>query len=221
MRTENDFDAWLQRLQTATAENFLGIRQEILIWIEHARPEELEKLRSWIQNTLRNIRGGQVNANTLEPFSTGLTMRQDPAAAPILGELVLLMEGSEVEDVAEALGDMGPAAAGAVPFLMQLVRRAGEDTAWTRAKAASSLGQIGDRSAIPVLTDALSDPRSSVRLMTVEALGKLRGVEAIPRIQHVAEHDADPQVREEAKRVVTDLVENLDTPPRTNAPGGS
>jgi hypothetical protein len=74
--------------------------------------------------------------------------------------------------VAEALGNIGPAAASAIPSLTEALLDADMDV---RERAAEALGKIGPAAvlAIPSLTAALRDPDKEVRGAAVEALGKI------------------------------------------------
>jgi HEAT repeat protein len=53
-----------------------------------------------------------------------------------------------------------------------------------------SLAQIGDRSAIPPLIEALSDPNASMRVLAIYALVELRATEAMPRLRQLLDDDA-------------------------------
>jgi len=55
-------------------------------------------------------------------------------------------------------------------------------TEWQRYNAACALGELGDKSAIPALIDALDSPSNSVRECAVSSLGDLDAVAAVPRI---------------------------------------
>jgi HEAT repeat protein len=48
-----------------------------------------------------------------------------------------------------------------------------------------SLGQIGDRSAIPALIGSLSDPNPSIRVLATYALVELKAAEALPRLRQL------------------------------------
>jgi HEAT repeat protein len=52
-----------------------------------------------------------------------------------------------------------------------------------------NLGHIGDKRAIPILIKLLDNEVSDVRGGAVQALGKLEAVEALAKIEYIAEHD--------------------------------
>jgi HEAT repeat protein len=54
---------------------------------------------------------------------------------------------------------------------------------------AQDLGELGDKKAIPILINLLDNDVADVRGGAVQALGKLIAVEALPRIEFIAEHD--------------------------------
>lgn len=58
--------------------------------------------------------------------------------------------------------------------VQQIAPSAQDARADTRAKAAEMLGEIGDRSAIPILQRLLKDTSADVRRQAVEALGKMK-----------------------------------------------
>ena len=101
-------------------------------------------------------------------------------------------------EAASALGDIGPAAASAVPALSNAL----EDEEWiVRSAAAMSLGGIGPpaKSAVSALTNALEDEDEDVREEAASALGKIgpAAAAAVPALTN-ALRDEDEEVREEA-----------------------
>ncbi|HKG21078.1 MAG TPA: HEAT repeat domain-containing protein [Blastocatellia bacterium] len=81
---------------------------------------------------------------------------------------------------ARALGSNGPAAARAVPSLIQIIETDGEH--YVRQEAVVALGMIGDRSALPALYRASRDPSpylSSAALSAIRSIEKNK--EAIPQ----------------------------------------
>ena len=69
-----------------------------------------------------------------------------------------------------------------------------EGSARHRAEAAWTLGQQGDKKAVPHLVKVLKDPDASVRAAAADALGKLGGKEAAPALGELLK-DEDPMVR--------------------------
>ncbi len=118
-----------------------------------------------------------------------------------------------------ALGQLGPKAADAVPALMALL----EDTQqyeYVRGAAAWALGRIGDRQAVPLLTETLESKHVSVRRNAPLALGNLEEAskEAVPKLLELVK-DPDATVRvnsavalwkiEKHQRAVPALVEMI------------
>jgi HEAT repeat-containing taxis protein len=69
------------------------------------------------------------------------------------------------------LGDMGTAARGAVPTLLELLRG---ESVQGRKLAAMTLGNIGVPEAVPALQQALDDGNEVVRKLAAGALAKIR-----------------------------------------------
>lgn len=71
--------------------------------------------------------------------------------------------------------------------------------AGVRSRAAWELGQMGDRSAIPALIEALqNDENEDVRWSAAWALGKLGDKAAIPALEEASENDESEDVRNRA-----------------------
>lgn len=87
----------------------------------------------------------------------------------------------------------------AVPELLEVIARRGRDP-YLLSAAARSLGQIGDRQAVPELTALLHDPSVSymVRIEAVKALAELDGEAARRTLAEVAAKDSNDRVREMA-----------------------
>lgn len=77
-------------------------------------------------------------------------------------------------------------------------------TEWQRYNAAAALGELGDKSAIPYLIDALGSPSESVRQSAASSLWELRAVEAIPALKKLS-NDPSPGVRANAGQAIKDL----------------
>lgn len=77
-------------------------------------------------------------------------------------------------------------------------------TEWQRYNAAAALGELGARSAIPALIDALNDSNEWVRVNAIHSLGDLHATEALPRLrQMIMDPSSDVQVA--AKQEVASL----------------
>jgi HEAT repeat protein len=76
-----------------------------------------------------------------------------------------------------------------------------------------SLGQIGDKSAVPPLIHTLSDPSSDMRVLAIYALEKLKAKSALPRLRlllndnEMTHFDGQETVAEAAKKAVAELQE--------------
>ncbi|MFT3791248.1 MAG: HEAT repeat domain-containing protein [Rudaea sp.] len=77
-------------------------------------------------------------------------------------------------------------------------------TEWQRYNAAAALGELGDRSAIPALVEALKSPSEWVRTNAVQSLDQLGAVEAMPNIKALL-LDQSSDVRAAANVVIKDL----------------
>jgi len=67
-----------------------------------------------------------------------------------------------------------------------------------RANAAWALGEIGDKTAVPVLRKALSDPDTNVRLKAASAVLKIKPKEAVPELITLL-GDKSPMVHDRAR----------------------
>lgn len=68
-------------------------------------------------------------------------------------------------------------------------------TEWQRYNAAAALGELGAKSAIPALLEALTDSSESVRVNAIHSLGELHATKALPRLQQmIMDPSADVQV---------------------------
>jgi HEAT repeat protein len=68
-----------------------------------------------------------------------------------------------------------------------------------------ALGLLNESSAIPLLQSFLTDPIWTVRVAAIRALGHLRDRSSIVRLKEMAESDADPIVRETARRSLSQM----------------
>ena len=77
-------------------------------------------------------------------------------------------------------------------------------TDWQRYNAACALGELGDKSAIPALVEALASPSNSVRECVVSSLGDLDAVVAVPHIEKLL-GDPSPDARANAAYALAQL----------------
>ncbi|MGC9781652.1 MAG: HEAT repeat domain-containing protein [Candidatus Heimdallarchaeota archaeon] len=102
--------------------------------------------------------------------------------------------------IAWGLGYLGKNATIAVPVLIDLMKN---DESLVRWRSAQALGLIGDNKAIPVLLNALKEDKcGDVRSSTVNALGKLEALEAIPHINWTILNDDHEDTRFEATMAI-------------------
>jgi len=124
-------------------------------------------------------------------------------AVPDLARVLARDETDAV--VSAALARIGPAAAGAVPVLVEALRSENADRRW---RAARTLGRIGPpaREGVPALAGALTDPLVTVRVHAARALGRI-GAGARPAAADLqrATGDPDEQVRREARQALDRL----------------
>ncbi|MGH7450190.1 MAG: HEAT repeat domain-containing protein, partial [bacterium] len=194
---------WLNRMNQANGDDYNRLYRDFACWIADLPPSKSKTIREYVAKLRDKIQAEDLEGTEIEPFVDGLVARHDPEAAPLLGELLILDNFFMKEDLAEGLGEMGETAKGAVPYLIQVIRKNGnEEEQWVRAKAAWALGKIGDASAVEALIDALSDPAGPVRLNATSALRALGAKRATRKILRMMEKDKDYLVRAEAARAL-------------------
>jgi len=87
-------------------------------------------------------------------------------------------------------------------FVTTLTTSLGDKQHRVRAMAASHLGVLQAKSAIPLLIKALEDEHAYVRSCAALALGRMRAVEAKGILQHVSQEDWDQTVRSRAREAL-------------------
>ena len=87
-------------------------------------------------------------------------------------------------------------------FTTTLKTAVGDKQHRIRGMAASHLGVLQVKSAVPLLLDALGDEHAYVRSCAALALGRMRAVEAKAKLQHIMEEDWDQTVRGRAREAV-------------------
>jgi HEAT repeat protein len=122
----------------------------------------------------------------------------DPSTVSVLLPLVEHADPNIGQAAIEALGNLR--AREAVPSLLAALSA----EAWLQFAAIAALGEIGDERAIRPLLDLATD--ELLGESAVEALGKIGGVEALPRmIALLIEHDRLP-LRDHLLRAIADVV---------------
>jgi HEAT repeat protein len=113
---------------------------------------------------------------------------------PVLSGVLPTQEGWQA---AYALGNIGPAAAPAVPALIEVLKREKVPRAFRTPPSSSlALGKIQEP-AIPALEAVLNDPEPAVRLAAVVAFNFMgpHAHSAVPQLLKLL-HDSEPEVRQ-------------------------
>jgi HEAT repeat protein len=146
------------------------------------------------------VREADVAAALADP-DPGVRRRACEVAAalprPDLRPLLADGDPSVVEVAAWALGERGPASAGAVEDLAGVA--GGHDDPLCREAAVAALGAIGDERGLPAILAALSD-KPAVRRRAVIALSPFEGPE-VDAAMAAARDDRDWQVRQAAEEL--------------------
>ena len=87
-------------------------------------------------------------------------------------------------------------------FMTTMKTALGDKQHRIRGMAASHLGVLEVKSAVPLLLAALEDEHAYVRSCAALALGRMRAVEAKAKLQHIIEEDWDQTVRGRAREAV-------------------
>jgi len=105
-----------------------------------------------------------------------------------------LRERSEKARLAAVQSAAFPRNVSAVPHLAGVMLRI-DQPAELRAAAALALGRVGDRVAVPALSEALKDPAPEVRFAAALSLGKLPADGVETRLERVLRYDPSWQTR--------------------------
>lgn len=81
----------------------------------------------------------------------------------------------------------------------------GDERHRVRGMAASHLGLLRDNSVLPLLLKALEDDHAYVRACAALGLGRLRAVEARPKLEYLAKEDWDQTVRSRCREALDQL----------------
>ncbi len=96
-----------------------------------------------------------------------------------------------------AVGNAAP------PQTLSIVQRyAADQNVAVRAAACVALRRVADADAVPILANATSDADGSVRREALLELGRRSSPEARAAIEHVAQHEADVELRDRARRLL-------------------
>ncbi|MFE6054247.1 HEAT repeat domain-containing protein [Kitasatospora sp. NPDC056446] len=142
-----------------------------------------------------DYQGPGVSVHAGDHAQTALAAVRDPEAVPDLMAEARAGNGFAIE----ALGEIGlPAAAPAVPLLVELLQDEDSIRHW---HAIEALGRLGDASVVPALAAKLNDGDAWTRAYAVTALGRIGGPDARPLVDP-AVADPDARVRGAAVRAV-------------------
>jgi HEAT repeat protein len=86
-----------------------------------------------------------------------------------------------------------------------LLHSPGDERHRVRGMAASHLGLLRDNSAVPLLLKALEDDHAYVRACAALGLGRLRALEARPKLEYLAKEDWDQTVRSRCREALDQL----------------
>ena len=134
------------------------------------------------------------------PICLVLGRRRAREAVPILCQILVDPNADSIrEDVAAILGDTGDVIG--VPFLVRVLSHC---EVWVRAKAALSLGRLGDPQVVPSVIPLLEDEAATVREAAVEARAALGGREACAALIRTLQVDDEPTVRAAAAEALAE-----------------
>ena len=89
----------------------------------------------------------------------------------------------------------------------KLIKTLEDGDSYAKIDAATSLGEIGDSSAVPALIKALDDQDFDVRESAAGALGKIKDERALSKLEDVAEDDPEKLVRDAALEAIESIEE--------------
>ena len=177
------------------------------------------------------IAAGCGKTDTYGPAQWNQPRPRPATATELKGEVATIVDALYGEEAAgrayaaQRLGQLGPAAVDAVPFLVDalddpnrevraqaaealgalgdreaveplIARIADRDGDWSaRAAAARALGRLGDRRAVEPLVSVLNDMNAHVRHMAVISLGQIGDAAARDALQAAAKADSDAAIR--------------------------
>lgn len=200
MKIEQRLGELLLKIKNCSADEYLPLSGQIAREIADLPVHESAAVLDWTSRLYQQVKTGDESFDVLATFAQGLAARHDQNAADLLGRIMVDEEMHLTEDVAEWLEEMGSAARPAVPYLIQVLEH--QDETWPRAKAAQTLGAIGDRSARDALVAALRDSDGTVRNAALDALVSLNLPVPLTELMDLATGDQDYLVRTSALRAV-------------------
>jgi hypothetical protein len=114
---------------------------------------------------------------------------------------------SDLKEMCNELGRIGPAAAPAVPGLIAALR---DEDWWVRQEAKKALAAIGP-AAVPALASALGEDDPRTRMAAAEYLGNIGkpAHHALPFLDRMIESDPDPKCRQAAGEAVEKILKDV------------
>lgn len=88
-----------------------------------------------------------------------------------------------------------------------LIEAMNDRTLYIREAAIQSLGDIGNKKALPYLISVLADKNFAIRISAIRSLYKIGDIEAIPFLKQIADSDMDEYIRAEAVKALYMLSE--------------
>jgi HEAT repeat protein len=133
----------------------------------------------------------------------------DPDIAAVVKQLAQILQKDSQPGIrrnaAQALGNFGEKALDTLPALIQAAQK-DKDT-WVREESIVAIGFISastsdQRALIPLRDLLMKDPNAQIRAEAANALGSLRGVDAVPTLQERLKKDDDSHVRQESAKAL-------------------
>lgn len=126
-------------------------------------------------------------------------------AIPVLIALLGSDDAGVRSEAADALAHFGSAAVEAGPKLVRLLRDRTQPT-YVRDTAAFGLGMIGYHEAWQDLVSQLSDPERTIRLCSIESLGRLKERQAIPPLQAAFKDEQDELLKNDMVKAIEKIL---------------
>ncbi len=87
-----------------------------------------------------------------------------------------------------------------------LIKYYDEEKSNIKMRIIDALGNLGFKQAIDLLIESLKDDEKNIRIFGIKSLGKLKAVNAIDILKYKEKHDTDIKVRQEARKVLDELM---------------
>ena len=83
-----------------------------------------------------------------------------------------------------------------------LIESLNDKILYIREAAIQSLGNIGNKKAVPYLIAALNDKNFAIKMSAIQAIGKIGDEEAVPFLEQIADSDMDEYLQAEALKAL-------------------